>query len=60
MIWYKISVGKPKGKHTLRRPGHEWDNTIKMDLEEIWLDGMGPFSSGYKPVMGSHDPLGSI
>lgn len=29
-----------QGKGTLRRPGHRWDDTIKMDLREIVWQGM--------------------
>jgi hypothetical protein len=32
---YKFLVGKLEGK----RPLHRWEDTIKMDLREIWLEG---------------------
>jgi hypothetical protein len=32
---YKIVVGKPEGKGPLRIYRHEWEDNIRMDLEEI-------------------------
>jgi len=29
---YRILVGKPEGKRSLRRPRHRWESNIKMDL----------------------------
>jgi hypothetical protein len=37
---YRILVGKPEGKRPLERPGHGWDDNIKMDLREIGWGGM--------------------
>jgi hypothetical protein len=37
---YRIMVGKPDGKTSLRRPRHRWVGNIKMDLREIGLGGM--------------------
>jgi hypothetical protein len=34
-IAYRILVGKPEGKRTLRRPRRRWVDNIKMDLREI-------------------------
>ena len=32
-------VGKPKGKRPLGRSRHTWENSIKMDLQEMgWVD----------------------
>ena len=33
-------VGRPEGKGLLRRPGHKWDENIKMDLQEVGWAGM--------------------
>jgi hypothetical protein len=33
-------VGKPEGKRPLRRQRRRWVDNIKMDLTEIWWDGM--------------------
>jgi hypothetical protein len=38
---YRILVGNPEGKRSLRRPRHRWVDNIKMDLGEIGWDGMG-------------------
>jgi hypothetical protein len=32
---YRVSVVKPEGKRPFWRPGHKWENVIKMDLWEI-------------------------
>jgi hypothetical protein len=32
---YRILVGKPKGKRSLGRPRHRWEDNIRMDLREI-------------------------
>jgi hypothetical protein len=37
---YKILVGKPEGKRTLRRPRRRWEDGIKMDLREIGWGGV--------------------
>jgi hypothetical protein len=31
---YKILVGKPEGKISLRKPRCRWEDNIKMDLKE--------------------------
>jgi hypothetical protein len=33
-------VGKPEGKRPLGRPRCRWVGNIKMDLEEVGLDGV--------------------
>ena len=41
---HKVLVGKPEGKRPLWRPRRRWEDTIKMDLEEVgrscgdWMD----------------------
>jgi hypothetical protein len=37
---YRILVGNPEGRRTLRRPRHRWVDNIKMDLREIGWDGI--------------------
>jgi hypothetical protein len=32
---YRVLVGRSKGKRTLGRPRHRWEDNIKMDLREI-------------------------
>jgi hypothetical protein len=36
---YRFLVGSPKGKRPLVRPGHRWEDNIKMSLREIEIDG---------------------
>jgi hypothetical protein len=35
---YKILVGKPKGKRPLGRPRRRWEDSIRMDVREIWWE----------------------
>jgi hypothetical protein len=37
---YRVLVGRPEGKRPLGRPRHRWEDNIKMDLREIWIDGV--------------------
>jgi hypothetical protein len=37
---YRILVGKPEGKRSLRRPRRRWVDSIKLELREIGWDGM--------------------
>jgi len=32
---YRVLVGKPEGKRTLRSPRRRWEENIKMDLQEV-------------------------
>jgi hypothetical protein len=36
---YRILVGRPKGQRPLGRPRHRWEDNIKLDLREMWIDG---------------------
>jgi hypothetical protein len=36
---YRVLVGRPEGKRLLERPRRRWEDNIKMDLREIWVDG---------------------
>jgi hypothetical protein len=36
---YRVWVGKFEGKRPLGRPRSRWEDNIKMDLREIWIDG---------------------
>jgi hypothetical protein len=36
---YRGLVGRPKGKRQLGRPRRGWEDSIKMDLREIGIDG---------------------
>jgi len=37
---YKILVGRPEGKKTLRRPRRRWEYNIKINLNEIECGSM--------------------
>jgi hypothetical protein len=37
---YKILVRRPKGKRPLRRTRNRLENNIRMDLREIWWEGV--------------------
>jgi hypothetical protein len=37
---YRILVGKLEGKRPLGRPGHSWEDNIKMDLQEVGCRNM--------------------
>jgi hypothetical protein len=32
---YGVLMGKPEGNRLLGRPGHRWEDNIKMDLQEV-------------------------
>jgi hypothetical protein len=36
---YRVLVGRPKGKRPLGRPTRRWEDNIKIDLREIWING---------------------
>jgi hypothetical protein len=37
---YKILVGKPKEKNPRVRPRRRWEDNIRIDLMEIWWEGV--------------------
>ena len=37
---YRVLVRKHEGKKPLGRPGHRWEDNIKMDLQEVGCGGM--------------------
>jgi hypothetical protein len=37
---YRVLVGKSEGKRPLGKPGHRWEDNIKMDLQELGCGGM--------------------
>jgi hypothetical protein len=37
---YNILVGKPEGKRSPGRPRHRWEDNIKVNLKEIWWEGI--------------------
>jgi hypothetical protein len=36
----KILVEKPEGKRPLGRPRRRWEDNIRMDLREMWCEGV--------------------
>jgi hypothetical protein len=34
-VVYRVLVGKPKGRRSLGKPSHRWEDNIKMDLQEV-------------------------
>jgi hypothetical protein len=36
---YRVFVWRPEGERPLGRPRRMWEDKIKMDLREIWIDG---------------------
>jgi hypothetical protein len=39
--YFKIFIGKPKGRRPLGRPRHRWEDNIRMDLRELgWERGV--------------------
>jgi hypothetical protein len=36
---YRVLVGRPEGKRLLGRPKQRWEDNIKLDIREIWMDG---------------------
>jgi hypothetical protein len=40
---YNILVRKLKGKRSLGRPRHRWEYNIRMDVREIWWEGVTGF-----------------
>jgi len=37
---YRVLVGKPEGKRSLWKPRRNWEDNIKMDLQEVGCEGM--------------------
>jgi hypothetical protein len=35
---YRAVVGRPEGRRPLGRPRRRWEDNIKMDLREMWID----------------------
>jgi hypothetical protein len=49
---HRILVGKPEGKRPLGRPRRRWEDSIKMDLQEVgggcgdWMERAGTCEYG--------------
>jgi len=35
IVAYRVLVGKPEGKGSLRRPRRRWEDKIKMDFQKV-------------------------
>jgi hypothetical protein len=35
---YRVLIGRPEGKRPVGRPTRRWEDNIKMDLRETWID----------------------
>ena len=43
---YRVLMGKPEGKIPLGIPRNQWEDNIKMDLQEVGCGGYGLDRSG--------------
>jgi hypothetical protein len=50
---YRALVGKPEGKRPLGRPRRRWEDTIKMDLQELGCEGMAWIDMAQERVAGT-------
>jgi hypothetical protein len=39
-VYYRVLVGKPKGKRPLVKPRPNWEDNIKIELQEVGCGGM--------------------
>jgi hypothetical protein len=37
---YRVLVGKPEGKRPMRRPRRRWEDSIRMDFQEVGCGGV--------------------
>jgi hypothetical protein len=37
---HRVLVGRPEGKRPVGRPRRRWDDNIKLDVREVWIDGV--------------------
>jgi hypothetical protein len=40
LVVYRVLVGKPEGKRPLGRPRRRWEDTNKIDLQEVGCGGV--------------------
>jgi hypothetical protein len=62
---YRVLMGKPEGKRQLGRPRRRWEDTIKMDLQEVGCGAWNGSSCLRLRISGGHfkcgnEPSGSI
>jgi hypothetical protein len=39
-VVYRVLVGKPEGKRSLGRPRRRWEDSIRMDIQEVEFGDM--------------------
>ena len=55
---HRVLVGKPDGKRPLVRPRHRWEDTIKLDLQEVgggrgdWME-LAQNRDGWRSLVGT-------
>ena len=55
---HRVLVGKPEGKRPLERPRRKWEDTIKMDLQEVggdrgdWME-LAQDRDGWRALVGT-------
>jgi hypothetical protein len=37
---YRVLLGEPEGKRPLGRPRYRWEDSIKVNLQDVWCEGM--------------------
>ena len=52
---YRVLAGKPQGKKPLARSRCRWEDNIKIDLQEIWRQGLDWSGLGQGQVAGSYE-----
>ena len=58
---FKILTGKPTGKRPLGRPRRRWEDNIRMDLKEIYINaGNWVDAAQESPCECGTEPPGSI
>jgi hypothetical protein len=43
---YRVLVGITEGKRTIGRPRHRWEDSIKIDVQEVECEGMARIGTG--------------
>jgi hypothetical protein len=49
---YRVLVGKSEGKRPLGRPRRKWEDSIKMELQEVGCGGMDWIGLGQQEKFG--------
>ncbi|KAJ4451488.1 hypothetical protein ANN_02951, partial [Periplaneta americana] len=62
---YRVLVGRPEGKRSLRRPRRRWEDNIKMDLREVGYDdrdwiNLAQDRDQWRAYVNGNEPPGSL